>query len=100
MTHTHAHSQAHATFALTTMHCTGCADAIERTLRANPHITNVHLDWVKNEVHVGYHDGMIMPAEVERLIAATGCDCTETSDHRHAAHAASPQTRLRQFQVL
>lgn len=107
---------AYATFALTNMHCTGCADAIEQQLRASPHVTSVHLDWNNNTVHVGYHTGMTSKAEIERLIATTGCDCTpEGSDatsnqdthdhsahshHRHTEHNYTPtaQTRLRQLQ--
>lgn len=89
---------AHTTIKLTTMHCTGCADAIERTLRAHPHITSVHLDWSKDKVHVAYHADVISKAEIEHLIATTGCDCIETDDHQHTTHAASPQTRLRQMQ--
>lgn len=36
MTHLH-HSAAHAAFSLSGLHCTGCADAVERELKANPH---------------------------------------------------------------
>ena len=94
-------TQAQVTFTLTTMHCTGCADAIEQQLQASPHITSVYLDWKNNTVQVGYHAGMITEADIERLIATTGCDCTDTSSHHghdHGRQAASPQTRLRQLQ--
>ncbi|MBC8162214.1 MAG: heavy metal translocating P-type ATPase [Roseiflexaceae bacterium] len=91
------------------MHCTGCADAIERQLRTNTHITSVKLDWAGNQVHVGYHPGMISPTEIQQLITTTGCDCLPTSgdrhtdsEHDHSAHqqqhVAAAQTRLRQLQ--
>jgi copper chaperone CopZ len=41
----HAAAPTHAAFSLSGLHCTGCADAVERTLKANPHITSVHIDW-------------------------------------------------------
>jgi cation transport ATPase len=83
------HPIATATLALTTMHCTGCANAIERTLRANPHIVAVHLDWAHNSVHVRYHPDQISPEQIEVLIATTGCDCmpeTSKTQQDHAAH--------------
>ena len=110
MTHATTHTDAHATIALTHMHCTSCADAIERQLRANPHITHIHLDWVQNVLHVGYHAGMITQADIERLITTTGCDCASDDDHSgheqaphkhgansHAAHASTAQTRMEQL---
>ena len=38
-------------------------------LRAQPHITSVHLDWAHNVVHVGYHPEMISPDTIEQVIA-------------------------------
>lgn len=103
MTHSH-HTQGsgHAMFSLTGLHCTGCADAVERALKANPHITSVHLDWPNSVVHVGYHTAMIDEAAIRELIEATGCPC---EDGEHTGHAeghhkqtgggASPQARMR-----
>lgn len=42
-----------ATFTLDGIHCPGCADAVEQALKAQPHITSVHVDWAGNAVHVG-----------------------------------------------
>src|SRR5581483_6362467 len=57
--------------------CIGCADAVERTLRSNPHVAGVHIDYPARTVHVTYHDGMIAPAAIQALIsdAALGCRC-------------------------
>ena len=63
------------TFKLEKLHCTACADNVARSLRANPHITSVQVDWASNTAHVGYHPGMISPEEIRRLIATTGCRC-------------------------
>ncbi len=47
-----------ATFQLQDVHCLDCARAVERTLRAMPGVTLVHLDWAHNVVHVSYQAGM------------------------------------------
>jgi Cu2+-exporting ATPase len=97
----HTATPAQATFSLTGLHCTGCADAVERVLKANPHIISVHLDWPNSVAHVSYHAGMIDEAEIRAMIEATGCPCEEQGhgDHAggHHAHAttASSQARLR-----
>ncbi len=102
MTHQHhAAAPAQATFSLVGLHCTGCADAVERALKANPHITSVHIDWPNSIAHVSYHAGMIDEAAIRDLIEATGCPCESTDHaghtdghHEHAAHG-SPQARMR-----
>src|SRR5215212_3520854 len=42
------------TFELRGVYCLRCADAVERALREQPHVTEVRLDWKNNVVHVGY----------------------------------------------
>ncbi len=92
MAHATTHSTAHATFRLADLHCTACADAVERALRANPHITQVHLDWQNDVVHVGYHAGMIDETAIHELIAATGCRCEGAgAAHDHSGHAQPEQ---------
>jgi cation transport ATPase len=44
-----------AQFRLEDVHRTECADAVERALRAQPHITGLHVGWANNVVHVHYH---------------------------------------------
>ena len=94
----------HAAFTVGEVYCTECADNIERTLRAQPHITAASFDWANNQVHVSYHAGMITPEEIERLIAATGCPCApmgtgvardahgDSTGHHHAPAGPSPST--------
>ncbi|NTU78820.1 MAG: heavy metal translocating P-type ATPase [Chloroflexales bacterium] len=92
MTHAnHAAAPAHAAFSLSGLHCTGCADAVERTLKANPHITSVHIDWPASVAHVGYHAGMIAEEEIRALIETTGCPC---EGEEHVGHGATAQARL------
>ncbi|MEP7189208.1 MAG: heavy metal-associated domain-containing protein, partial [Roseiflexaceae bacterium] len=98
MAHTMADAEQLAAFQLDDMHCPECADAVERALRAQQHITSVHLDWLKNVVHVGYHPAMISPDAIEQVIASTGCACApaqagDGAAHDHAEHTQPAQAR-------
>jgi P-type Cu2+ transporter len=57
--------------------CVQCAEAVERALRANPHIVQVHVDYPARTVHVGYHAGMVTTDAINALISdsAHGCRC-------------------------
>jgi P-type Cu2+ transporter len=94
MAHTAEHTEQHATFTLDALHCPECADAVEGALRAQRHVTSVHLDWAHNLVHVGYHAGMVTSEEIEQVIANTGCAC-EPADgaHEHAGHGQPSEGR-------
>src|SRR5919202_351969 len=82
-------------FELRGVHCLGCAGAVERALREQPHITDVHLDWKNDVVHVGYDPARITPEDIEQVITQTGCDCkpTEVEEHHHEA-MAPPERRM------
>lgn len=79
----------HITLKLEGMHCTGCADSIERTLQAQLHVTSVRIDWANNEAHVSYHEGMIRREVIERLVTTTGCACTSAGSPPATNYAAS-----------
>jgi Cu2+-exporting ATPase len=78
----HAQHDHHAEPVSKTFHadlaCLGCAEAVERALRANPHVTDVHVDYPAKTVHVTYHAGMLESGALARLISdsAHGCRCT------------------------
>src|SRR5919199_3839738 len=93
MSHSTHHSEVpsarHAAFKLGGLHCPGCAAAVERALRAQPHVTDVRLDWENDAVHVGYDPAGIGREDIERVIAGTGCDCAPVEDG-HSGHVATP----------
>jgi len=98
MAHSHSNTEQHAAFKLEEIYCIECAEAVEQALRAQPHITSVHLDWPNSVVHVGYHAQMISPEAIEQVIAGTGCSCApadgaESVAHDHAGHAQPPAGR-------
>jgi P-type Cu2+ transporter len=95
-THTEHVPVRRGTFELRGVHCLGCAGAVERALREQPHITEVQLDWKNDVVHVGYDPTRIGPEGIEQVITQTGCDCKLTEaeeEHRHEA-MAPPERRI------
>jgi Cu2+-exporting ATPase len=92
--HHHVHVR-QGTFELRGMHCLNCAGAVERALREQPHVTDVHLEWKNDVVHVGYDPARIGLEDIERVMTQTGCDCkpTDVEQHDHEA-MAPPQRRM------
>jgi Cu2+-exporting ATPase len=92
--HHHVHLR-YGTFELRGVHCLGCAGAIERALREQPHVTDVRLDWKNDVVHVGYDPSNIDPEGIEDVITQTGCDCAPVGaeEERHEA-VAPPERRM------
>ena len=83
----------HGTFKLGGVHCRGCADAVERALREQPHVTDVRLNWKNDVVRVGYDATSIDSEEIEKIITQTGCDCAPAGAERPEA-VAPPERRM------
>src|SRR5215204_4540020 len=93
----HQHVSARrGTFELRSMYCLGCAGAVERALREQPHITEVRVDWKSDVIHVGYDPARIGPEDLEQVITQTGCDCkpTEVEEEHHHEVMAPPERRM------
>jgi Cu2+-exporting ATPase len=94
--HTHHVPVRRGTFELRGVHCLGCAGAVERVLREQPHITEVRLDWKNDVVHVRFDPARIGPEDIEQVITQTGCDCspTEVEEEHHHEAMAPPERRM------
>jgi P-type Cu2+ transporter len=95
--HTHHVPMRRGTFELRGVHCLNCAGAVERALREQPHVTDVHLDWKSDVVHVGYDPAKIGSEDIEQVITQTGCDCKPTEveeEHHHHETMARPERRM------
>jgi P-type Cu2+ transporter len=93
--HTHHVPVRHGTFELRGVHEFRCAGAVERALREQPHVTDVHLDWKNDVVHVGYDPAGIGPEDIEQVITQTGCDCAPVgAEEEHHEAMASPERRM------
>jgi P-type Cu2+ transporter len=96
----HSSSSRQGDFKLGGVHCRGCADAVVRALRAQPHVTDVRLDWKNDLVHVGYDPTRIGPEDIEGTITQTGCDCkpTDVGEEHHHEAMAPPQRRMQHIE--
>src|SRR5215213_987956 len=90
---TEASSLGHSAFKLGSVHCLGCAIRIEEALRAQPHVTDVRLDWKADVVHVGYDPTKIGREDIERVIADTGCECEPVEARGELPKRLPPQKR-------
>lgn len=83
-TPSHGHHDAHGEMVTQAFYaelaCPDCAEAVERALRATPHVAGVHVDYPAKTVHVTYHAGMIGAETLARLIADSAHDCRCTAD--------------------
>jgi P-type Cu2+ transporter len=79
--------------------CRECRDQVEGQLRANPHVSSVHLDAEHRVAHVQVHEGMVTVEELSELAAAAcgernqvALPKPEVSSHAHAhtAHTMPP----------
>jgi Cu2+-exporting ATPase len=100
MNHTAHQSQAlpteRATLTLGGVYCLGCAGAVERALREQPHVTEVRVDWKNDVVHVGFDPARMSPEAIEEVIAQTGCDCAPVGvEEERPKTAAPPERRMR-----
>src|SRR5215217_3512367 len=86
----------HGTFKLGGVHCRGCADAVERALRAEPHLTGIRLDWKNDVVRVGYDPTSIDSEDIEKIITQTGCDCAEVEAEGGQRETVAPPERRMQ----
>ena len=81
-------STKHMAIALNGVHDAEGVEAIERALRASPHISDVRVHLHHDNVHVTYHAGMIEEDEIERLVASSGR--TKPAEADGQAHPAAP----------
>jgi Cu2+-exporting ATPase len=93
--HHHVHLP-HGMFELRGVHCLGCAGAVERVLREQPHVIDVRLDWKNDLVQVAYDPEEISQEDIEEIITQTGCDCkpTEVEEEHHHEVIAPPERRM------
>jgi P-type Cu2+ transporter len=96
--HAEISSVEYAAFKLDGVHCLGCATAVEEALRAQPSVTDVRLDWKADVVRVGYDPTKIGRKDIERAIAAKGCECEPVEARGELPkHLPPPERRLRRL---
>jgi Cu2+-exporting ATPase len=84
MTSIHEHQTSNTDVGTTTqtfgadLACIACAEAVERALRANPHVIAARVDFPGHTVRVTFHTGMTTAEDVAALISSSAhaCRCT------------------------
>lgn len=72
------------TLPVSDLYCVSCAEQLEATLRANPHITSATVEFSRKQVHVEFHPGMIDEGQIRALLNDSGrCTCAG-ADHGSA----------------
>jgi P-type Cu2+ transporter len=62
--------------------CIACAEAVERALRANPHVVAARVDYPAHTVRVTFHSGMTTAADVAALISSSAHACRCAPEHQ------------------
>ena len=97
MSHAPADGPAKLRLDVDNLYCLTCAEELEKTLGANPHITRARVDFDGRTVDVEHHAGMIDEAGIRAIIDESGrCTCAAEGDGgmTHLNHRAqmSPMT--------
>jgi Cu2+-exporting ATPase len=91
-TDTAANGEAVVRIRVSDLYCPCCADQLEATLKASPHILDAKVDYSADAVEVRYHAGTLDEAAIQALIASTGrCTCGPAEargDTTHMHHQA------------
>lgn len=69
------------------LYCACCAEELEKSLKGNPHVTDVKVDFRGETVEVRYHAGMIDEAGIQELINnSERCTCGPEQPANETAH--------------
>ena len=95
MSHRHHEATAPAKLRLTlrNLYCVCCAEELERTLRAEPHIVSARVDFAGAYAEIEYHGDMIDEHGIRALVDSTHrCTCDDApgppADTTHLKHRA------------
>ena len=63
---------------LSNLDCVCCAEELEASIRALPHVTNARVDFLNERLDVEFHAGMTSPEEVRRAVNQSArCTCED-----------------------
>ena len=87
MSHAPAGGPAKLRLDVDNLYCLACAEELDKTLTANPHITRARVDFDARTVDVEYHAGMIDEAGIRAIIDESGrCTCAAEGDQGGMTH--------------
>ncbi|MCD7900540.1 MAG: heavy metal translocating P-type ATPase [Bacteroides sp.] len=69
-------------FPVLNMHCAGCANNVERTVKNMPGITDASVNLATNTLYVSYEDHLLTPGAIRAAVLAAGYDLIIEEDHQ------------------
>ena len=76
-------------FPVLNMHCAGCANNVERTVRKLPGVIEASVNFATNTLTVSYESDKLAPGEIRAAVLAAGYDLIVEEAHKEERPAAS-----------
>lgn len=80
-------------FPVLNMHCAGCANNVERTVKNLPGITEASVNLATNTLFVSYEDHSLTPGSIRAAVLAAGYDLIIEEDHQAERQEEEQQKR-------
>ena len=85
------------TFPVLNMHCAGCANNVEKTVRKLVGITDASVNFASNTLSVSYETDKLTPGEIRAAVLAAGYDLIIEEDHAEERQEEEQQKRYRRL---
>lgn len=85
------------TFPVLNMHCAGCANNVEKTVRKLVGITDASVNFASNTLSVSYEMDKLTPGEIRAAVLAAGYDLIIEEDHVEERREEEQQKRYRRL---
>lgn len=92
-------NQTKQTFPVLNMHCAGCANNVEKTVRKLVGITDASVNFASNTLSVTYEADKLTPGEIRAAVLAAGYDLIIEQDHPEQRQEEEQQKRYRRLKL-
>lgn len=87
------------TFPVLNMHCAGCANNVEKTVRKLVGITDASVNFASNTLSVSYETDKLTSGEIRAAVLAAGYDLIIEEEHAEERQEEEQQKRYRRLKV-
>lgn len=92
-------NQTKQTFPVLNMHCAGCANNVEKTVRKLVGVTDASVNFASNTLSVTYETDKLTPGEIRAAVLAAGYDLIIEQDHPEQRQEEEQQKRYRRLKL-
>ena len=85
------------TFPVLNMHCAGCANNVEKTVRKLVGVADASVNFASNTLSVSYETDKLTPGEIRAAVLAAGYDLIIEEDHVEERQEEEQQKRYRRL---